>query len=328
MADYDEVFRPPTKFVIVAGAIAAGKTTLSEAVSKRLGWELSMEPVKTNPFLRKFYAEMTESNKKEEQLKQARLMRIRALEHAHEMCDELVKQKEEVNPEKVLSVVCSFLFSSAQHVSPEFTQVMAQIMTQIEQKANPREVSQRLLHEVDAELAREKSSGDEHVEFPTAFSMQIFLLSERFDLHQRIVWSGKNYIQDRGIYEDLIFGKMLADSGKMGQLEYGTYRAIFHRMTNFLHRPDLIIYLDVKPEVAVRRMHIRGRECEKDVSLEYLTALCAGYENWLKTEVEGFIPLHRVDWNDDSLKDGVIDEEKMKGIIDRIAQIKRRPVYF
>ena len=24
MADYDEVFRPPTKFVIVAGAIAAG----------------------------------------------------------------------------------------------------------------------------------------------------------------------------------------------------------------------------------------------------------------------------------------------------------------
>jgi deoxyadenosine/deoxycytidine kinase len=46
------------RFVLVAGNIGAGKTTLTERVATRLGWEAGYETVATNPFLADFYANM------------------------------------------------------------------------------------------------------------------------------------------------------------------------------------------------------------------------------------------------------------------------------
>ena len=47
-----------------------------------------------------------------------------------------------------------------------------------------------------------------------SFSMQVYLLNHRFRQHQQMVWADSNMIQDRTIYEDVIFAKML----KEGQL--------------------------------------------------------------------------------------------------------------
>lgn len=46
-----------------------------------------------------------------------------------------------------------------------------------------------------------------------AFATQIYLLNKRFQQHQLIIWRGRSAIQDRTIYEDSIFAKMLAESG-------------------------------------------------------------------------------------------------------------------
>ncbi len=45
-------------FLLVAGNIGAGKTTLSERLATRLGWEAGYETVATNPFLADFYKDM------------------------------------------------------------------------------------------------------------------------------------------------------------------------------------------------------------------------------------------------------------------------------
>jgi len=138
-----------------------------------------------------------------------------------------------------------------------------------------------------------KFYGDMH---KYSFSMQVYLLNHRFRQHQQMVWAEKNMIQDRTIYEDVIFAKMLKEAGLMEDLDFQTYVQLFNNMTNFLHRPDLIIYLDVEPQEALRRVRKRSRSCEDGLTLEYLTDLKKGYEEWLK-DVEGRIPVLRLDWN-------------------------------
>lgn len=129
-----------------------------------------------------------------------------------------------------------------------------------------------------------------------SFPMQVYLLNHRFRQHQQMVWSDKSMVQDRTIYEDVIFAKMLHDGGLMEDLDFNTYIQLFNNMTNFLHRPDLIIYLDVEPAEALRRVKERSRSCETGLTLDYLVKLKQGYEEWLK-DVEDRIPVLRLDWN-------------------------------
>ncbi|MFT5193199.1 MAG: deoxyadenosine/deoxycytidine kinase [Cellvibrionaceae bacterium] len=46
------------KFVLVAGNIGAGKTSLTTRLGERLGWETGYESVQDNPFLADFYGDM------------------------------------------------------------------------------------------------------------------------------------------------------------------------------------------------------------------------------------------------------------------------------
>lgn len=46
------------KFILVAGNIGSGKTSLTERVGARLGWQTGYESVADNPYLPDFYADM------------------------------------------------------------------------------------------------------------------------------------------------------------------------------------------------------------------------------------------------------------------------------
>ena len=129
-----------------------------------------------------------------------------------------------------------------------------------------------------------------------SFPMQVYLLNHRFKQHQQMVWADKSSIQDRTIYEDVIFAKMLKEAEMMEELDFKTYIDLFNNMSNFLHRPDLILYLDVEPEEALRRVNERSRGCESGLTLEYLQDLRKGYEEWLE-DVKDRIPVIRLDWN-------------------------------
>ena len=79
-----------------------------------------------------------------------------------------------------------------------------------------------------------------------SFAMQIYLLNRRFQQHQEIIWRGGGGIQDRTIYEDAVFAKMLVNLKLMDERDYRTYLGLFKHMSNFMCKPSLIIYLDVK----------------------------------------------------------------------------------
>ncbi|MBT8190356.1 MAG: deoxynucleoside kinase, partial [Bacteroidia bacterium] len=49
---------PKIKHIAVSGNIGAGKTTLSEMLSKQFSWDVHYEDTNTNPYLSDFYVDM------------------------------------------------------------------------------------------------------------------------------------------------------------------------------------------------------------------------------------------------------------------------------
>ena len=129
-----------------------------------------------------------------------------------------------------------------------------------------------------------------------SFATQIYLLNRRFQQHQEIIWRGRPAIQDRTIYEDAIFAKMLSQTGLMDPRDYRTYLALFKHMSNFMCKPSAIIYLDVKPERSMERIRERSRGVESGISLAYLQALYDEYEVFVQ-DISRRIPTIRVSWD-------------------------------
>ncbi len=129
-----------------------------------------------------------------------------------------------------------------------------------------------------------------------AFATQIYLLNRRFQQHQEIIWRGRSAIQDRTIYEDSVFARTLVDLGLMDKRDYHTYQDLFQHMSNFMCKPNLIVYLDVSPERSMERIQKRSREVETTITLDYLQALYSSYETFVGT-ISRVIPVIRVDYD-------------------------------
>ena len=129
-----------------------------------------------------------------------------------------------------------------------------------------------------------------------AFATQIYLLNRRFQQHQEIIWRGRSAVQDRTIYEDSIFAKMLAKTGLMDQRDFRTYKQLFGHMSNFMCKPNLIVYLDVKPHDSYERIQMRNRGVESGISLDYLKALYEGYTEFIE-DISRLLPVISVDYS-------------------------------
>lgn len=130
-----------------------------------------------------------------------------------------------------------------------------------------------------------------------AFPLQVYLLNKRFRQHQQIIWQGQGGVQDRTIYEDSIFAKMLKDSNLMDERDYRCYLELFNNMANFMRKPTLIVHLDVSPEDSLKRIKLRGRIMEQSITLEYLQNLHRAYDEFL-TDISKVIPVIKVNWSE------------------------------
>jgi deoxyadenosine kinase len=128
-----------------------------------------------------------------------------------------------------------------------------------------------------------------------AFATQIYLLNRRFQQHQEIIWRGGGGVQDRTIYEDAVFAKMLADEGIMEERDYRTYLNLFRHMSNFMRRPNVIVFLDLTPETSLARIRARERAVESGITLEYLGALHREYASFIRN-ISRTVPVIRVDY--------------------------------
>lgn len=67
-------------------------------------------------------------------------------------------------------------------------------------------------------------------------------------------------------------------------------------MSNFMRKPNIIVFLDVSPEQSYERVKMRARDMESEIPLSYLQNLARAYEDFIK-DISKVIPVIRVDWN-------------------------------
>ncbi len=81
-----------------------------------------------------------------------------------------------------------------------------------------------------------------------ALQSQLFFLSHRATMHQKLSADTHSVVQDRSIYEDAeVFAKNLYVQGNMEKREWLVYQDLYRTLTEILPHPSLVIYITALP---------------------------------------------------------------------------------
>jgi hypothetical protein len=73
----------------------------------------------------------------------------------------------------------------------------------------------------------------------------------------------------------------------MEERDYRNYVALYDVMTEYLHPPDLLVYLRANVDTLLNQISHRGRDFEKSIKREYLEQLNRHYESWIARYTKG-----------------------------------------
>ena len=145
-----------------------------------------------------------------------------------------------------------------------------------------------------------------------SFSLQIFFLNERFR-HIKRASKIDNAVLDRSIYGDLIFAKMLKDNGEMAVEEFDIYLDLFHNMIEHCQTPRLMVYLEVSPEEAMRRIAKRARDYELATEPAYWVRLNEEYREYF--DQYSFSPVLKINVDNLDFENHPEDKEYVLSLI-------------
>ncbi|MCR4310589.1 MAG: deoxynucleoside kinase [Deltaproteobacteria bacterium] len=111
-----------------------------------------------------------------------------------------------------------------------------------------------------------------------AFQTQIFFLLSRYR-QQRELAQGDLFeaglVCDYILAKDKIFALINLEDD-----EISLYESIYKLLVSTLPKPDLVIYLQARPEVLLSRVRKRGIAYERNISLDYLRTLSDAYNEY------------------------------------------------
>jgi deoxyadenosine/deoxycytidine kinase len=132
-----------------------------------------------------------------------------------------------------------------------------------------------------------------------AFSAQVFMISHRFRRQMEAVHAAedKGFILDRCFHEDRVFAEVNRDLGHINDRDWNTYLHLYESFSRIVPPPEVVIYLRVSPEKALRRISSRGRDAEVGISQDYMNRLHRVYEKWAE-DMSGKTNVLSFDWAD------------------------------
>ena len=118
-----------------------------------------------------------------------------------------------------------------------------------------------------------------------SFPLELSFLADRYkQLKEELVVQDlfKSFtIADYYFMKSLVFA-----ASTLGGDEYNLYRQIFYIIYGSLPKPDIYIYLHLKPERLLQNIEKRGRNYEKSITLEYLQKIQDNYFAFFKQNPE------------------------------------------
>jgi len=111
-----------------------------------------------------------------------------------------------------------------------------------------------------------------------AFQTQLFFLLERYRQQQEVE---RRQASREGTVADYLFAKdNLFAAVNLNPDELTLYQQVYQLLDRRTPRPDLVIYLEARPEVLIRRIRKRDRDYERDISPEYLERVTEAFRNF------------------------------------------------
>lgn len=91
----------------------------------------------------------------------------------------------------------------------------------------------------------------------------------------------------RGAVADYLFSKdRIFAEMNLKEHELVLYREVLGLLTDPVPRPDLVIYLEARPEVLLRRLRKRNRDFERRITPQYLEGLIEAYRRFFHEYAE------------------------------------------
>ncbi len=111
-----------------------------------------------------------------------------------------------------------------------------------------------------------------------AFQTQIYFLLARYKQQEAL---RQQDLFARGVVSDYLFAKdRIFAYLNLQEAELQLYERIYDLLRTHLVTPDLVIYLQARPEVLMKRLRNRGRDYEGGIELQYLEDLMRSYNKF------------------------------------------------
>lgn len=142
-------------------------------------------------------------------------------------------------------------------------------------------LARRLAAEIGSELLLEGVGENQFIkafyEDPRryAFHVQVEFLLGRYGQQRELARRG---LGELGVVSDYLFAKDGIFAGvTLEDGELALYRQLSRLLDDDIPRPDLVVYLEARPDVLVRRIRKRSRPFERGITQEYLERLTEAF---------------------------------------------------
>ncbi len=145
-------------------------------------------------------------------------------------------------------------------------------------------LAKSLANEFGARFVREEAGNNPFLERfyedrkGYAFQTQLFFLLSRYRQQRELAQGNlfeKGLVCDYILAKDKIFALINLEDD-----EVALYEGIYRILVPTIPRPDLVIYLQARPEVLLQRVRKRGIAYERNISLDYLKTLSDAYNEY------------------------------------------------
>jgi len=118
-----------------------------------------------------------------------------------------------------------------------------------------------------------------------AYVTRMMKIQDAINSDKEIIFLDRSLGTDKNVFE-----KMLYDDGIISDIEHNIYNLWCDFYKNYINNINIkYIYLRCSPETAYDRIKKRGREEEKNITLEYLVKLHKYHEEWLNKNSNNII---------------------------------------